>query len=141
MPSNIEVVWQIDASDAQCHIDPIGFQQVVLNLAVNARDAMADGGRLLISLEVRERENQGESQSDAILRVSDTGTGIPPEARSRLFEPFYTTKDLDRGTGLGLAVSYGIVSSVGGRIEVDTEVRSGTTFRVSLPVQRDAPPV
>jgi PAS domain S-box-containing protein len=101
-------------------------QQVVMNLAVNARDAMPAGGTLSIAVARR-------GAGTVTLTVADTGTGMPPEVRAHLFEPFFTTKGPGRGTGLGLATVQGIVTQCGGRIEVTTEVGRGTTFEIVFP--------
>jgi PAS domain S-box-containing protein len=108
------------------------LQQAVIILAENAIDAMTEGGTLTLrtSLEVRE----GEDGSAVVIEVRDTGQGIAPEIRERIFDPFFTTKEVGRGTGLGLAVCYGIVTEHGGRISVDSAVGRGTVFRISLPV-------
>ncbi|NQU11848.1 response regulator [bacterium] len=104
------------------------LREVLMNLIFNAVEAMPDGGRL--TLATRTAGDQVE------LTVSDTGTGLSPEARQRCFEPFYTTKP-DRGTGLGLAIVYGIVQRHGGTVTVDSESGHGTTFRLLLPIQSD----
>ena len=111
--------------------DPGMLDQVLLNLAVNARDAMIGGGHLMLETSTMEG-----NPAYVCLRVSDTGSGIDPEHLPHIFEPFFTTKDVGKGTGLGLATTYGIVQQHGGRIEVDSEPGRGTTFRVLLP----APP-
>lgn len=108
------------------------LQQVFLNLFLNAKDAMPDGGTLRI-------ETSG--QSAAVVRISDTGSGIAPENLARIFDPFFTTKHGNgasqrRGTGLGLAVSYGIIQEHGGKVRVDSAVGSGTTFTLEFPVLR-----
>ncbi len=105
--------------------DPGQLEQVVVNLAVNARDAMPRGGRLV--LETR------DGDTDVTLAVTDTGTGMDETVRAHLFEPFFTTKGVGHGTGLGLATVHGIVEQSGGRIAVDTRPGEGTTFTVSLP--------
>jgi signal transduction histidine kinase/ActR/RegA family two-component response regulator len=101
------------------------LEQVIINLVVNARDAMPQGGRIVISTEVH---------ADGIaLVVRDTGSGIPPEIRDRIFEPFFTTKAPGKGTGLGLSMVYGIVKQSGGTLTVQSVVGEGTTFRIALP--------
>ena len=112
------------------------LEQVIVNLVVNARDAMPDGGQLHV--EVSDVE-LGEGHADAepgpyvVVSVSDTGVGMSEEVKSKIFEPFFTTKPSGKGTGLGLATSYGIVSECGGRIGVYSELGVGTTMRVYLP--------
>ncbi|MBL8960429.1 MAG: PAS domain S-box protein, partial [Gemmatimonadetes bacterium] len=118
--------------------DPSQLEQVVLNLAVNARDAMPDGGSLVVRTRMADAPDKPLSTpgSDAgpfvVLEVADTGTGMDEETRLHVFEPFYTTKEL--GTGLGLSTVYGIVQQSGGSIAVDSEPGRGTTFSVYLPV-------
>ncbi len=112
--------------------------QVVMNLAINARDAMPGGGKLLIKVESTRRSHPKAAADDesalyVCLTVSDTGTGIPPEDMSRIFDPFFTTKAAGKGTGLGLATVFGIVESHGGWIDVDSAVGEGTKFKVFLP--------
>jgi two-component system, cell cycle sensor histidine kinase and response regulator CckA len=109
--------------------DPDQLAQVVLNIALNGRDAMPGGGRLTIATSDVERE----STPFVCIEVTDTGTGMDDDVRSRVFEPFFTTKDTGKGTGLGLATAYGFVSQSGGRMEIDTELDQGSTFRVLLP--------
>lgn len=106
-------------------IDPGQFDQVILNLALNARDAMPDSGRLLISTA---RTDEG-----VLISVSDTGTGIEQQVLDRVFEPFFSTKEVGAGSGLGLATVWAIVSRSGGRVEVETELGHGTCFHVHLP--------
>lgn len=116
------------------------LEQVLLNLAVNARDAMPKGGQLALRIaivDLGEAHDRGPSEAHAgrfvCLSVTDTGTGISPENLRRIFEPFFTTKEIGKGTGLGLATAYGIVKQHQGWIEVDSQVGMGTTFRIYLP--------
>ena len=126
------------------------LEQVMLNLGGNAGEAMTNGGRLTISTETceitgndRQRQPEARPGLHVCLQFSDTGRGIAPEHRTRVFEPFYTTKVNGRGAGLGLAVVHGIVKRHGGWIELESEVGAGTTFRLFLPACPDglvAPP-
>jgi CheY-like chemotaxis protein len=123
------------------------MEQVLLNLAVNARDAMPRGGKLSVRISIVD-VNQEHVQRHAEARVgqfvcvskSDTGCGIPPENLQRIFEPFFTTKEVGKGTGLGLATVYGIVKQHQGWVEVESAVGKGTTFRIYIPRVGDAIP-
>jgi two-component system, cell cycle sensor histidine kinase and response regulator CckA len=122
------------------HGDVGMIEQVLLNLAVNARDAMPRGGKLVVTTAVRttgdtqmERNPEARAGQFVRLSVSDTGCGIAPEVLPRIFEPFFTTKEVGKGTGLGLATVYGIVKQHQGWIEVESEAGRGTTFNVFLP--------
>jgi two-component system, cell cycle sensor histidine kinase and response regulator CckA len=126
--------------------DPGQLTQVMLNLVLNARDAMPLGGRLTVETSITEltesyaRKRPGiaiKPGQYAVLAVSDTGHGMGPETLSHLFEPFYTTKPLGKGTGLGLATVYGMVKQTGGYIWAYSEVGHGTTFKVYLPLAED----
>jgi two-component system cell cycle sensor histidine kinase/response regulator CckA len=125
-------LWPVKADLSQ-------FEQVVINLAINARDAMPDGGKLVIrtaNVTSDESDNfayKGMPQADYVLvEVSDTGTGIPPDIIDKIFEPFFTTKDVGKGTGLGLSTVYGIVKQTGGFIYADS-APGATAFRIFLP--------
>ena len=125
--------------------DPGQLQQVILNLAVNARDAMPHGGSLTFSTSMTELGEEEARKLGApatgpylVVSVSDTGTGIPEDVRARIFEPFFTTKERGKGTGMGLAMVYGIVKNHGGMIRVDSELGKGTTFGIYLPVAEAA---
>jgi signal transduction histidine kinase len=137
LPSAIELELG-PAEDVLVRIDPGQFDQLLLNLVLNARDAMPSGGTLRIGVTAESAPEQGATQWHpgfpicAVLRVSDTGVGIDPAIRSRLFEPFFSTKG-PRGTGLGLAAVSEIVGRFRGAIHVDSTLGAGTTITVSLP--------
>ena len=124
--------------------DQTQIQQIVLNLCVNARDAMPQGGSITVATsvcsgaELQARHRSADpTRRYACLDVSDTGTGMTPEVRARIFEPFFTTKPANQGTGLGLAVVYGIATSHQGFLDVDSVMGSGSTFHVYLPLAAD----
>ena len=120
--------------------DPNQLQQVLLNLAVNARDAMPAGGTLCFQTEnaaLPVASKFDKITEGVLLTVSDTGSGIPPELLARIFEPFFTTKERGKGTGLGLAMVYGTVSQSGGQIEVDSAPGKGTTFKIYFPATHE----
>ncbi len=138
LPPPVVVETDFRSPEAYVRGDPVQVEQVVLNLAMNARDAMPDGGTVTFAVEERE-VSEADCESHArpgrytVLTVADTGVGIPKEQRSRVFEPFFTTKPQGRGTGMGLAMVYGIVRNHGGWIDVDSAPGEGTTFRVFFP--------
>jgi two-component system, cell cycle sensor histidine kinase and response regulator CckA len=127
-------------------IDPGQVEQVILNIAVNARDAMPQGGRLTIETRNLQDGNtplsdvpSRKTASSVLLSISDTGCGMTPEVKAHVFEPFFTTKGPGKGTGLGLATVYGIVEQSGGGIAVRSEPDAGTTFEILLPAVAEAP--
>ena len=116
------------------------LEQVIVNLAVNARDAMPDGGHLTIQTRNMDKDEaedlpykQLEAADYVLLEVVDSGTGIPADIRDKIFEPFFSTKDVGKGTGLGLSTVYGIIKQTGGFIFLESEMGQGTTFRIFLP--------
>jgi PAS domain S-box-containing protein len=141
IPENVEIDMRMPGECLVVEVNPSQLQQVVLNLAVNARDAMPTGGRLgieahsVVMSEIpAEAHGQAEPGRFVRLTISDTGAGIPPHVLSHIFEPFFTTKDVGRGSGLGLSVVYGIVKAHGGWIEVESELEHGTRFHIHLPL-------
>jgi two-component system cell cycle sensor histidine kinase/response regulator CckA len=142
LPENITIGLVPGERLATIRADPSQLEQVILNLCVNARDAMDRGGRLEIRTENLLIDRDAETHLAAkpghyvLLSVSDTGTGMTAEVRERAFEPFFTTKDRHRGTGLGLSTVYGIVQQHDGMVHVDTELGAGSVFKVYLPSER-----
>lgn len=136
----IELVVDADADVPPIYGDPGQIEQAVVNLAVNARDAMPEGGRLGLTVSLIGVDARTEVPHDPIpdghyveLAVQDTGAGMTPEIKAHIFEPFFTTKEAGKGTGLGLAMVYGTVKQSGGFISVDSEEGQGTTFRLRFP--------
>lgn len=144
---SISIVQRYHPGPVMVQGDSGQLQQVILNLAVNARDAMMPkGGELTIETALVDldekycRLNGGMSPGEyVVVNVTDTGCGIPPEIRGRIFEPFFTTKESGKGTGMGLALVYSIVKGHGGFVQLYSEVRKGTTFKVFLPSLEDVP--
>jgi nitrogen-specific signal transduction histidine kinase/CheY-like chemotaxis protein len=122
----IRIVNELSAEQSCVPGDSTQLYQVLLNLALNARDAMPEGGII--------RFRTWKKRETLILRVEDTGTGISEEARNRIFEPFFTTKEAKKGTGMGLAMAYGIVKNHGGSITVESQPNKGTQFELALPL-------
>ena len=130
---NVELVTRFDSALGRVRANPHQIGQVIMNLVVNARDAMPQGGRLTI-----ETANVGQV---IMLAVSDTGCGMDRETRARLFEPYFTTKEPGRGSGVGLATVYDVVTQFGGQISVMSDAGAGSTFKIYLPCVSEAAPV
>lgn len=144
LPSAIRFQMLVDADVVDTMGDETQLMQVLTNLVTNARDAMPDGGDLRVTAATLRLDDPYSSDSHlarpgryVLIGVSDTGNGMTPEVAEKIFEPFYTTKVLGKGTGLGLASSLAIVRSHGGSIRVDSDPERGTTFSVILPVADD----
>lgn len=144
-PKNIDVSFTPAADLWAVTGDPTQIYQVFVNLCVNARDAMPEGGRLVLSMEnIVLDDTYAAMNADArpgphvVIKISDSGVGIPAEVRDRIFEPFFTTKEIGKGTGLGLSTTVAIVKSHGGFIHLYSEVGNGTTFKVFLPADPGA---
>ncbi len=138
---DIELAIRLDPGLEQTLVDRNQIHQVIMNLAVNARDAMPDGGRLVVETrnvypddKAAGEHPEAASRRQVVLSVSDTGSGIPDDVLQQIFEPFFTTKEHGKGTGLGLSTVYGIVEQSGGWIDVSSKVGGGTTFKIYLPV-------
>ncbi len=131
---DIEIIASLEPELGRVKIDPGHFVQVLMNLAVNARDAMARGGKLMLTT----RNVDGKHGPEVLLSVGDTGCGMPADVRDHAFEPFFTTKGIGKGTGLGLSVVHGIIEQAGGRVELRSEVGIGTTFEIYLPATQES---
>jgi signal transduction histidine kinase len=128
----VKVHTQLDGSLPDILADESQIRQIIMNLCINAIHAMEKGGLLTIATQARAEE--------VVLSLCDTGPGIPEDIKDKIFLPFFTTKDVDVGTGLGLSVVHGIVKSHRGRIKVAGEVGKGAEFKVYLPMRREQPP-
>jgi PAS domain S-box-containing protein len=135
--SDVELTFRRQAANSWILSDPAQIEQVIMNLVVNSRDAMPEGGRLTVSTRnvqgLPEGGDGAENRTWVVLKVEDTGTGMDEQTRARIFEPFFTTKPDGKGTGLGLATVYGIVKQVGGHIHVDSTPGKGACFEIYFP--------
>ena len=123
---DIQVSLELDESQPEAAIETGELQQVILNMILNAMQAMPDGGRLRI--------RTGVSNGMVEIAITDTGIGIAPPDIRKVFDPFFTTKEVGKGTGLGLSVSFNIVEKHGGTIKVESQLGAGTTFIITLPM-------
>jgi signal transduction histidine kinase/ActR/RegA family two-component response regulator len=139
-PKTIDVTLELDAKLPSLWVDPNQINQALLNLSVNARDAMAGGGKLTLKTLLAEGSKVQDPAATAgpyaCIEVKDTGSGMDEAVRNRIFEPFFTTKRVGKGSGLGLAIVYGIVKNHNGFVDVDSEVGRGTSFRLYFPMAR-----
>jgi signal transduction histidine kinase len=124
--ANVKVVTRFEPEILEIMASTNQMRQVILNLFKNAKEAMPRGGTLTVRTEKKNMK--------VLIRIQDTGTGIPEEIRTKIFEAFFTTKQKVKGVGLGLSVCYGIIKDHGGEIKVDSKERKGTTFTISLPI-------
>jgi CheY-like chemotaxis protein len=144
---DIEITTNLQPDLSQIRIDPGQLQQVIINLAVNARDAMPTGGRLSIATSEIDVSDSQATKFDCrpgpyvMLTIADTGSGMTPEVQGRIFEPFFTTKGQGKGTGLGLPTVFGIVKQSDGAIDVSSQVGTGTSFRILFPAAPEKLPV
>jgi CheY-like chemotaxis protein len=145
---DIAVIVRLDADPGTVRVDPGQIEQVIVNLAINARDAMPEGGKLVIetadiSLDALPVAHQGGGEPGCFvqLTVTDTGSGMDGDTLAQVFEPFFTTKEVGRGTGLGLSVAHGVVRQSGGQIVAESKPGAGSTFKVYLPCVEDEPEV
>ena len=146
IPENVELQFNSRTDGGSVKADPSQVEQVVMNLVINARDAMPNGGRVVVTTEPamlapseQGRDGNGESQKYVLLTVSDNGCGMDAETQSHIFEPFFTTKEPGKGTGLGLATVFGIVKQSMGHIAVESEAGRGTTFKIYFPQAEKRP--
>lgn len=136
----IRIETQLTSEMPLVMADPGQFENVLLNLAINARDAMPKGGKLIIQTDRKEIDQEQSSLGElgpghyAMVAVTDTGTGMTPDVQRRAFEPFFTTKETGKGSGLGLSMVYGFVKQSGGHVQLYSEVGHGTTVRIYLPI-------
>jgi two-component system cell cycle sensor histidine kinase/response regulator CckA len=136
--NRIELALDLDSAPAWVRVDPGQLELVLTNLALNSREAMPNGGRLvlttaLVTVTDASAHSGLRAGSYVLLSLRDTGCGMTPEVKAHLFEPFFTTKSRAKGSGLGLSTAYGIIKQTGGHIEVESEPNQGATLKVYLP--------
>jgi signal transduction histidine kinase len=142
-PNRLMISLELDPGVPNLQVDANQLNQALLNLCINARDAMPDGGSLLLrtrtlsGAELHNRFREIKSERYVCISVADTGSGMAEDIKNRVFEPFFTTKETGKGTGLGLSVVYSIVSNHNGFIDVTSELARGSTFNIYLPVPKD----
>ena len=144
LSEDVELRLKLRAPGTHARCSAAQIEQILVNLAVNARDAMPEGGRIEITTEIQHVNGEGYAVFPetpggqyVVLAVRDTGTGMDPSVKQRAFDPYFTTKDHDRGTGLGLSNVRGIVGRAGGFIRLDTTPGSGSSFRIWLPLANE----
>lgn len=143
LPRNIDIELHLSPVPATIAADPSGIEQLLLNMALNAKDAMPDGGRLRLSTRLVEIDEckldgvPGSADTCILLEIADNGCGMDEETRALIFDPFFTTKEVGAGTGLGLSVTYGLVNAYGGYIECESAPGRGTTFSIFFPQARE----
>jgi PAS domain S-box-containing protein len=136
---NIELNTSVEADVGMVEVDPDEFEIALLNIAVNARDAMPDGGHFAINVRRIPAGSTGFSTAHVAIELRDTGTGVPPDVIGKVFDPFFTTKEVGVGTGLGLSQVYGFAQQSGGTVSIDSTLGRGTTVTVSLPCTHKLP--
>ena len=144
IPSTIELKYETAADNLRAGIQPVHLHQIVLNLCINARDAIGEYGKIDISLAAKQSEktlcsscNTTFTGDYAVITVADSGSGIPLHIRDKIFTPFFTTKEVGKGTGMGLSVVHGLVHALGGHIHLASS-EYGTTISILLPLQQSA---
>jgi signal transduction histidine kinase len=142
-PNRLMISLELDPGVPNVRVDANQINQVLLNLCINARDAMPHGGNLFLrtrslsGAELRDRSREINAERYVCITVADTGLGMTEEIKNHIFEPFFTTKEPGKGTGLGLSVVYSIVSNQNGFVDVTSEPGRGSTFHVYMPVPKD----
>jgi len=144
VPESITLTFDVTEDPCPVRVDVSEFEAAVLNLVVNARDAMPNGGTLKfatreVAFAAAEEAPQGNPGRYVELRIADSGYGMPPETLARVYEPFFTTKEVGKGTGLGLSQVYGFAKQSGGSVSIHSEVGRGTRVSIFLPRSRELP--